>query len=416
MYISTNSSANTQYTPAGYFLLFDENISNVETTNGALLFIMILMVLYILLLFWAKRKDKEPFDTNNQIQKLNNITKIQSSLVLMPEDLIISNETLGPSTLSQDSDRLPESFGAYPHKLESKTQSIPPLYTINEEEEKKMELHELNSDENKNSTAIEMIDITTQEKYIETGANETINLDMSDSSFFGTKMAEEDRLRRRTTSTKKHNEKNRISNPIKKKQTIKSKFPKLLQQRNPIVSTIYINSILSPRSKRITLVYFALISDFFGCTIIFIDKKLKYGNIFFNLIVVNCISWTIVLLMMYLSSVSREKLKFSKSFEDFQQYIKEIEREAICKKIIIYILVTLACSLAFSQFSLFISIYSSDTIKTWIIISTLSFIFQFLIGDVIWIFCLSLIYTRAYESRYLRKFYRFIGKLRCWRL
>lgn len=201
----------------------------------------------------------------------------------------------------------------------------------------------------------------------------------------------------------------------KAKQGVKSKFWKLLGQRHVILSTIKRMSRISPRYKRISLLAFLLALDLFGMTLAFIDLS-RFDSIkFTQILTMSLCAWVMFGAISWLSSVSKDALKTTKSNDDFMRVLAALEKEAHYKDIAVHVIIGLFVLCAMTQFGLFFAV-KSEYIVQWLLCSFGIFLIQTIIFDSLWLFIIAFIYIKAYDSQRIRRVYRNLNALRFWKV
>lgn len=198
---------------------------------------------------------------------------------------------------------------------------------------------------------------------------------------------------------------------VRKRQTLKSKFCKLMEQRHIVYSTISKMSTISPRWKRVGLLFFLLNLDLFIMSTSYVGMAIERNGVSVFLLNV-FIGWIVFALIARYSSVTKERLKDTVTTEDFQKALYSLSQESKMKNICLHFIIVAFCSIAFLQYGLFITNYESSYMS-WVIVSVLAFVAQCLI-DILWIIAMAKLYTKAYTSKTLRKMYRSINACRFW--
>jgi len=217
--------------------------------------------------------------------------------------------------------------------------------------------------------------------------------------------------KKRPAKAKKENKAAKIT---KNRQTIKSKFLKLLSQRHAIWSTVQRMSRIFPRYKRVSLLYFLFSCNLFLLTISFINSSI-FELLFWQLFKLSAFNWVLFITFSWLSSVSKDGLKHAKTMEEFQSTLANLEKEAKYKDIGVHIIIGLFSVCAFSQYALFITVKWQYTLQ-WIAYSILVFMIQMVFFDAFWELIIAYLYTKAYDSKGMKRLYRRLNSIRFWRV
>ena len=321
-------SGNPQNIHKNVLLPFDESISLDAITANGIIFIIVLICLYILAIIWAIHKDKEKSVFAPNLQGKDLQLPAQTTNNIQQIDLDYTAETLDMTSVTT------EEMRQYSNALNAQPSSGTPTGAVDRTRSFRFE------NEIQNSNA-------------RNHAQPVIQL-QDDSIFRSTK--------REVGSDSKV--------PIKTKQTLCSKFRKLVWQRHILFSTNKRMSRISPRWKRVTLIFFLLVADLFISSWGFIDHSMK-GNQIRCFVVSILVGWCAFGILARLSAISKDRLVSALSNENFQASLQNLEREGRIKSICLHSIVAIFAVLAFIQFGLFLSMLPKDS-AAWLIMSSCS--------------------------------------------
>jgi hypothetical protein len=377
---SSSSTAENNYSHRNILLLFDETISIESIDSRGIILMIILIISYICSLLWAFKKDKEkksfaPHLDGKDLQNPPTVDNIQ------PIDLDYTAETLDMTSVTT------EEMRQYSNTFDGQPNSSPngtPTGAVDRTRSFRFEGNVQNS--------IVSTPIRSRGEEIQTP---------EDSIFRSTK---------RESQQKTQND--RVTLGIKR--SIRSKFFQLIWQRQILLSTWARASRISPRWKRITLLFFLIVADLFVTTWGFIDHSIDLHPIESVLISLS-LSWLSFALFSRISSVSKEKLRYAISTREFHTALYSIEREAKTKSICLHSITAIFSIFAFLQYGLFLSKFPSE-MMAWLGTSVCIFILQNIIFEFIWLLILAWIYKKTYQSRFFRRVYRVLNKVRFWKI
>jgi len=403
VYVLKNNT-NTGLKPSqSTFLLFDESLSISDVDASGIIVIVVLLVLYIVLLIWSFIKDRskqsfapqlEGKDLQISTNKSDNLREIQFDYTAETIEMTtVTTEEMRDysSVLNTQGDT---SMTSTPNAAHSRSRSF-----------------RFDRASKRRSTTPKSGDISADGR-MHSDMGEGINLErdmmaanlppISDESIF------------RTTKRESRRRNNGPTAVVKKRQTIASKFSKLLEQRHIIISTIKRMSRISPRWKRVGLIFFLLNCDMFLCSMTYLDLSMKINPVR-EILIVSFLSWIIFAGISRLSAVSKDKLKEALTTQDFQKSLYAIEQESLFKNICLQIILSVFLIFSFIQFGLFATNFK-ENLTIWIITSVGVFLIQVILFEIIAALLLASIYVKAYSSRCFRKIYRICNSLRFWKI
>lgn len=380
-------------------LIFDDDFSIDSIEFAGLLPILFLIILYIVFILWSLSKDKE-----KEVYAPNVETKIKEGFQIKPDnhnikkiDLDYTNETIDITSITS------EDIRQYSNMVITESEGTP----SNENRPKVIRF-----DTASKKTEGDEVNLRSNDK------TATMNLDLSEIKpdnlppHIVPPISDESIFR----STKRDNRK-RGAPPtavIRKRETVSSKFWRLLFQRHVILSTKYRMSRISPRWKRVGLLYFLLLLDMFLASISFIDMSISSRTVK-TILQDSFITWICFGLISRLSSVSKDRLKDSLSTQDFQNALYEIENESKVKTMFTHFIIFIFAIFSFIQFGLFYTYYTTSRFG-WIFTSIAILFIQVVVIEMGWTLFLSSIYIRAYQSRFFKKLYKILNLCRFWRI
>lgn len=190
-----------------------------------------------------------------------------------------------------------------------------------------------------------------------------------------------------------------------KKETFKSKFFKLALERNPVLSTYFKTSRIFPRAKRLTLIFLLLELNLFMTSLIFLLRKSQLKLRADTYILYLLLDWIIFIMLVFLTRVSKERLKSAAGMQDFLAGLEVIKKEGMVKMIILGIIFLIVTVATFAQLIVFAGVYSHLYLQL-IIGGTVMSVIHLGILDLAWNAILGFIYVRGYESESFRSIYR----------
>ncbi len=462
--MSDNNNPVASHTPFvrknDYILLLAENISLADIQMGGVIFIIVYTLIYISLIIWAQYKDKkkqafstkafpiyshsvshpnlprrnframhiditsDTLDFTNQSVRMNFEEQKDISAILHQSGVDgfsgISPLNRGNSAnVSPINKGKPSKFNLMrtpPRSLshveleENNTMSnTHPRTTVNDEE-----IFTVKDEPQTISTKQDTINF--KDEIILSNPNNNINDDLPKDDELLYKTEYSKRVPKKVAKENfVQNLPIKVASPKSSRQSFKSKYIKLLGQRHVIFSTIERMSRISPRYKRITLIFFLLNCNFFAISISFINSSIFEGNSLLEILKVSSFSWIVFIAITWLSSVSKEALKFTKTNDEFLKTLSTLEKEAKYKTVGVHIILAMVFPICLAQYALFISL-KSEAIVSWIACSVFAFIIQMVFFDALWLSGIALVYVKAYDSQHLRKLYRILNSVRFWKV
>jgi len=427
-----------------FILIFSDNLSISDIKAAGLIFVAVYLLIYVLLLVWAHFKDQEKQTYSTKVN-----SDLSTSQITMPRrpnframNIDITSDTLDftnqsvrmnfedqkdMSTILQNAGSDGFSVISPMHKPDS--MNVSPLHQGG----KKTKFNLLRTP----PRSFQRIDLdatsptalpTAQEEIMTTNNEPAISKESGttkDEALTRKEMSniiedltkDEDFLNKNAAKPKRQAKAKKEGKGVKitkNRQTVKSKFLKLLDQRHAIWSTIQRMSRIFPRYKRISLLYFLFSCNLFITTICFINSSI-FELFLWQLLKVSAFTWVLFVTLSWLSSVSKEGLKYAKTMDEFQSILANLEKEAKYKDIFVHIIIGLFLICAFSQYALFITVKWNYALY-WIGCSILVFFIQMVLFDALWEFVIAYLYVKAYDSKEMKKLYRRLNSIRFWRV
>lgn len=433
-----------------FILIFVDNLSLADITLGGLLFIIFFIVTYFVLIIWACFKDRQKQVYSQRVASGQNQSQISYSMPRRTNfravNIDITSDTLDFTNQSvrvnfEDQRDLSALFQ---HTHNDAHATVSPMHRIDQGSSVSPHPHDKRIKFNMMRTpqrGSQKIDLETggppsstcndDDVPVTTGKDEVITKEDTTIKDDGTlakeisniieDMSKDDEFMYNKTPVKKEPKRrakersSSIKVTNKAKQGVKSKFWKLLGQRHVILSTIKRMSRISPRYKRVSLLAFLLALDLFGMTLAYIDLSRFDSMKVSEIITMSICAWIMFAAISWLSSVSKDALKTTKSNDDFMRVLAALEKEAHYKDIAVHVIIGLFALCAFTQFGLFFAV-KSEYILQWLLCSFGIFLIQIVFFDCLWLFIIAVVYIRAYDSQRIRRLYRNLNSIRFWKV